>query len=230
MKNKNYIQKSNDYNLGKFLINKKDLPSQKCFNVVKVGEANVVASSQYVNNKILKQKKGWEGAQLNNVFVAHNPRSGTRAIECRLIDITAQNRWRIKNLQGGICEEFSHLVSLNTQTELACALAHFTFNNVDVEDMWRFKPTQKGKRSVQATIARFDTFVVDEGVNVLPFGRFTGLDWEDGEFNNDPNQKHYRGENFSGLAQQLATQYYSDDSYSFNFMKLEVKKKMVAVG
>jgi hypothetical protein len=230
MKNKNYIQKCNQYNLGKFLINNKDAANKMCYNVIKVGETDEASRSQYTNNNILKQEDGWGGAELNNVFVAHNPKSGARAVECRLIDITAPNRWRIKNLQGGICQEFSHLVSLNMQTELGCALAHFTFNNVDVVDMWRFKPTQKGKKTIQADISRFDGIVIDQGFNVLPFGRIDQGQWNDGEFNNDPNQKWYRGENYSDVAQVAASQYYSDNPYSFNFMKLEIKKAMVAVG
>ena len=229
MKNKNYIQKSNDYNLGPFLLPaKKDKLNKQCYNVIKVGETNSVANSQYTNNSILKQM--WTGAELNNVFVANNPKSGTRNIECRLIDLTANKRWRIKNLQGGNTQEFSALVPMSQQIALGCALAHFTFNEVDILDMPRFKPTQKGKKTIMKQILRFDKIVVDDGFRVLPFGRFYEGGWEDGEYNTDPSASYYRGENYSDVAQKAVMEFDSINPWSFNFMKLEVKKAMVAVG
>ena len=78
---------------------------------------------------------------------------------------------RVPNLQGGETRELAKDVPLADQILLVCLLAQGTVKEINSEDVARFTPTSAGMRWAYKKIRQFDTAVVDEGFNVLHYGR-----------------------------------------------------------
>ena len=168
---KTYILKNNAPIIGVDDFNK--LPQ----NLIKPGMTYDNVHRRQKHYSRIAKPVGYGDCKMNVLAVAEKPKSGANNLEQFLHDKLGPYRMRVSNLQGGTTRELAKDVPLAEQILLVCLLAQGTFEQIDSEDVARFTPTSAGMRWAYKKIRQFDTAVVDEGFNYLPYGRNERSDW-----------------------------------------------------
>ena len=222
---KTYILKNNAPVIGVDDFNK--LPQ----NLIKPGESMNIAQRQVAYSRMAKGV-GYGDCKMNVLAVAEKPKSGSNNLEQLLHDKLGTFRMRVSNNQGGTTRELAKDVPLAEQILLVCLLAQGTVEQIDSEDAARFTPTSAGMRWAYKKIRQFDTAVVDEGFNALPYGRNVRYDlhgknyWEDGEWE---VQGYGARPNNSAKAHEVAIKFNPNNMpVAFNFCTYKPKSFAIA--
>ena len=222
---KTYILKNNAPIIGVDDFNK--LPQ----NLIKPGMTYDNVHRRQKQYSRVAKPVGYGDSQMNVLATSENPKTGALRLEQFLHDKLGSYRMRVPNLQGGETRELAKDVPLADQILLVCLLAQGTVKEINSEDVARFTPTSAGMRWAYKKIRQFDTAVVDEGFNVLHYGRNVrdGIwknHWEDGPWEVKGSGAQ---PNNSVKAHELAIKFNPNNMpVAFNFCKYKAKSFAVA--